>query len=248
MKIIKLLLFVPFVLAASLQAAPIVIDSFSTSQTISGTAGGANPQVTASGLAAPDALGGNRYVEFTRTLGTGVNGVSINQSNSGILEFSTGPNDAGTALLKWDGTTGAALSGTGLGGVDLTSGGTNSLLRVLSRADLAGATVTVSVYTDAANFSTATFGLTPTGFGATPFTVNDLSFAGFVATGGTGANFANVGAVTLFLNGSAVAGLDAQLDLVAADTTSDVPETSSFILCGSGLLLAGFVARRRRQL
>lgn len=123
--------------------------------------------------------------------------------------------DSGTATtgdfnITWDGLDGDAttLAATGLGNVDLTNTGVADRFQFLIRSDLAGAALTLNIYTDAANFSS--FATTiPTG------ALSELliPFTSFVDTG-TGADFTDVGAIEMLVNG--VAEMNAELTLVGS--------------------------------
>lgn len=185
------------------------IDGFTTPQSVTAAMPVGTTSVAA--LAAAEALGGER--DMSATLVGGQTGDSVTlAASSGILAIDAGFNALGRYQIVWDGADNNAsvLNATGLraggSGVDLTEGGTNSFLELSGLADKAGGTLRVRVYTDATNYSQATVAL-----GASGGQSALLSLAtDFTPAGGTGANFANVGAIELTVETTAVA-LDGQL-------------------------------------
>jgi len=229
------------------------IDGFTTPQTVTAAMPAGTTSVSA--VAALEALGGERDLAATLTAGQTGDSVTL-AAGSGILSIDAGFNALGRYQVVWDGTdnnasvlnpTGLRISGTG---VDLTEGGANSFLELAGVADKAGGTGRVRIYTDATNFSQATV---PLGVNGSQSMLLALA-TDFTPAGGTGANFANVGAIELLVETTAVA-LDGQLsvlrmigsktfpadfnnqptaDLSLAKTTNnpnvDVGQTTSFTL------------------
>lgn len=186
-----------------------VIDAFTTPQTVAAVLPAGSTVV--SSVAAPEALGGER--DMSATLVSGQTGDSAAMSaGSGILTIDSGLNALGRYQVVWDGAdqNASALNPTGLRtggqGVDLTEGGVNAFLELAGAADKAGGTARVRVYTDASNYSQATV---PLGVGGAPSNLLSLA-SDFTPAGGAGANFANVGAIELLVETTAVA-LDGQL-------------------------------------
>lgn len=229
--------------AASVANGAVIIDQFNGALNLNIPALGANPSVVAGGnTPGAGVVGGSRGAVLTRHVGNNAASLNIDLGGNSLLEMSSGPDDIASALLQYDGDTNPnSLNGTGLGSVDLTEGGANGMFSVLYRADLAGAPVTVTVYTDAGNASRASFNTAATGFGANPFVSGDLLFANFTTLLGAGANFANVGAIEIAINSATgVSGLDIQLDL--ADSRI-VPEPAGLAALAGSLML---LARRRK--
>ena len=225
---------------ANLRAAPILVDDFGIDQTILLGSGGANPKTVSNGIATPGALGGNRTVSVTRTAG---NSLAYAEIMGGSALMTSGNNNV-RALFTWDGDTNPLLNTTGLGGIDLTSGGSNIYFTLAMRSDLANAPVTITVYTNSGLASSFTL-LTP-GLGIDqPFTTSVISMASFTALSGfTAADFTNVGAITLQIDGTTTPrGLDVELDLFQA---SPVPEPGTSALIGVGLVGASLASRKFR--
>jgi cysteine-rich repeat protein len=198
-------------------AAGIVIDSFDTDQavgrtgvgTATGTVGGVSTAI----------IGGERDVLVTVTSGTGTLNVDANLSLAGGLSHASAGLVRGTALITYDGNDNdaATLDATGLGGVDLTNGGADNLLYVsLPFADL-GASIRVTVYSDATRCSTLSQAV-PGGVRAPPLPRALLfPFASFSQGAGcTGtADFTSAGAVTLLIDGTSIGATDLSLELFA---------------------------------
>ncbi len=174
----------------------VLIDDYSlTSQSV--TADNANPTNTGFS-AASEVVGGERDIEVTNTAGVGQITVLVD-SGPATLSIGSLGNGEGTALLQYDGTDGSiALDAGGLSNVSLTGDPTGTTpdpaagLIVLTRSDAAGETLTVTIYTDAANFSTTTIAV-PLNLSNTVETF--VPFSSFVVASGAGADFTDVGAI-----------------------------------------------------
>lgn len=165
-------------------------------------------------------LGGERDIELSCS-GTGTALVVV---GSGFLDFSSDPpGSLPLAVVQWDGSDGsAALDATGLGGLDLTSGSQDTL-RLRLETDPNPLTVSVEVYTDAANSSICTIVVPPSsdrdfGLGFP----GDMPDCTFTVSLGTGADFSNVGAIVMTLDGGGF--LDARIDFLRTDA-GPVPVT-----------------------
>lgn len=224
--------------AVGLSAAPVLIDNFNTSQFLQVGPGGSNPLPGFNSVATgANAIGGFRSVELTRTVGSGIANVDANISEPSILSYSTGASVVSSLLIWWDGDSGATLNFTNYS-VDLTGGGTNTGILISNRSDLV-VSVDLRLYTDASNYSTASF--TTPGLGTlVPFTQTFLPFASFVPTG-SGATLTNITAVLMSMSGPA--SFDLQMDFLEA--TNPIPEPMSALLIGGALLGLGVWGRRR---
>ena len=178
-----------------------LIDDYSlTGQTVSAT--GANPTVTES-VVAPEVIGGARDIEVFNASGVGLVTAFVDDFNDELRMGTTGAE--GSILIQYDGLDDdIVLDPGGLGGVALAGGlpgeppVPNSGLNVVAFAQLAGDDLEIRIYTDAANFSTATIPV-PSNGGS--FAQIFVPFSDFVVGGGaTGAaDFNNVGAIEAFM-------------------------------------------------
>jgi uncharacterized repeat protein (TIGR01451 family) len=174
----------------------VLIDDYSlTSQSV--TADNAISTNTSFSTAS-EVVGGERDIEVTNTAGVGQITVLVDAGPATLSIGSLG-NGEGTALLQYDGTDGSiALDATGLSSVSLTGDPTGTTadpaagLIVLTRSDAAGETLTVTVYTDAANSSSTTIAV-PLNLSNTVETF--VPFSSFIVASGTGADFTDVGAI-----------------------------------------------------
>ncbi len=182
-------------------------------------------------------------------------------SADGKLSFSVDNGAQGMGVVQWDGedavapsqvfntATWPSLNVTGLGGIDLTNGGTLDAfaLDILS-SDL-GFNFVIELYTDANTWTKASLLASSV---LSPVT-HYIEFADFLACGATGpqilsitcgtngaVDVTNLGAIQLILSGGS-----GTVDL-GLDNIRTVPEPSALALMGAGLLGAGLMSRRRK--
>ncbi|MFN0172054.1 MAG: PEP-CTERM sorting domain-containing protein [Bryobacteraceae bacterium] len=225
-------------LTSGLASAAVLIDNFNTTQNLLAS-GVTNPVTDSSGVAtAGTSIGDSRFASITRTVGGGTASLDINSPTAGVFSVSNNNGVVSDPFVLWDGGIDGTISPTGLTGpaADLTGGGANNALRFVSSVDLSGAAVTFRFYTGSlGQFSEITQSLT--GGGANLEYL--LPFAAFTATGG-GADFANVGAITMGITGPA--GVDLQMDLV--ETTNSIPEPATLGLVGAALIGLAYIRRK----
>lgn len=188
------------------------IDTFTTLQNpLEANAGMTTDSST---VLAAEAVGGERDMLVTYT--GGPNPFSdVSAFVFDVISHAQDPDVFGSTLVQWDGADGSlTLDATGLGGIDMTQAGDhNAVALTIVSADL-NAVLTFTVYTDGSNYSTFTEVLPS---GATNQLLV-LPFDAFTDTG-TGADFTNVGAVEMLIDGTASSSLDVQIDVLETIST-----------------------------
>lgn len=260
----------------SIARADIMIDDFTTTQTVNAPTGGFNPVVSniTSG-AALKILGDQRDVVVERVIpgGTGNSGVTTTFSagtaafpeNSKI--FSDGaPSVDGYLRLTYDGSadesdgesgdpgvTNTLDATLGLGGIDLTEGNSNSAFVFVGLKNSGTTDVTgrITVYSSATDYSTRNFLIVDEIFGGNTGTAI-VSFNTFVTASGSGADFSDVRAIVFEFDLNSATGSDLEIDdLMAGGPVGSelpVPEPASIALLAIGIFgLVGYAIRRKRK-
>jgi uncharacterized repeat protein (TIGR01451 family) len=210
----------------STRALEVTVDEFSTDQatltlTYPGDLGGtAESVISGAGI-----LGGERDIQIELIGGT-INGNTVSAgAASDTFSYAQGPTINASGLIQWDGTDGDAttLDPTGLGGLDLTSGGIQDAFVISIVFDDNPIDIILEVYTDAGNASQYTLNL-PGGIWLPEEYV--VPFGDFVTLSGAGADFGDVGAITLYM--TSVTAPDLVLDFVR--TTSIIHASKDDVL------------------
>jgi uncharacterized repeat protein (TIGR01451 family) len=190
------------------------IDGFTTFQKVS--ASPPLPSSNPASLVDGAVMGGERDMFVELTQGTDpFSGVSL-VSGGGLMRLSSDSTVTGNAKLVWDGADGSAtaINHTGLGGLNFTTYNGNTMTGIVlkSGADHPNSIIKLRIYTDANHWTEFTTTVPETvGGAATGFAT--FNFADVpTASGGGGADFANVGAVELTFTG--VTAVDGQVSLV----------------------------------
>lgn len=221
--------------AATGGGTPVVIDDFSTAQsalTLTFPPAGTSASSSASGAGI---LGGERDMKVDLTAGVIAGNTVSAAVSSGFFSYSQDATISGSTTLSWDGTDGTStVVPTGLGGTDLTVGGSQNAFDLGVVFDDLPVTVTLTVRTDAANASSATVTLPGLIFSAAHVVV---PFTSFTTIAGSGANFANVGAMELTA-GSSVTAPDLVLDSLTTDALVAAPMTAALTSDVNGNLMA----------
>jgi hypothetical protein len=214
-------------------AGALLIDAWSAEQTttVISPAGSAASELAGAGI-----VGGEREILLTRSSGPAV----TIAASTGSLAHGQIAGSLGTATVVWDGADVlGVLDPTGLGGVDFTDGATSAAISIpLLFGDLP-ASLILTAYTDAGNVSQAIVAL-PGSIPPDPPLVLIVPFGAFGVLSGVGADFANIGALSLLLDGSSASGLDLEIGELR---TVAVPEPGAALLLGLGL--AGLAGVRR---
>jgi hypothetical protein len=236
------------------QAVTIVVDDFSFPQVLApipNTDPAGSVASGASGISGT-ILGGSREVVLTKTSAASAQVSDTLQASvgGGLLGVNGGNSVAHSLSLLWDGSGEASVVGvndfglTGVDVIDQVNGGNlaNTFFSFIADVDLAlSTTVTITIYKDAANFSTYTSGFLVGGGLPTQY---DIALSSFVATG-TGANFDDIKAIKFF-ESSVRGGTDINIDILDF-TYTPVPEVSTAVSAGAFALLGGLVLLRSRK-
>ncbi len=166
------------------------------------------PATESVGGPAPEAVGGYRNMFIELESGSAVE-MRVMDLDPPFFSFNSFAGALGGGVVTWDGG-GAAdqLDPTGLGGYDLTQDGTRFGIHFLQGADHAGGTIHLHVYTDGDNFSTFTRAI-PETEGGEAVVATEIWFGDFETAAGQGADFENVGAIQMEIEG--VVAMDAQI-------------------------------------
>lgn len=234
-------------------AAPITIDEFSAVQFLV-TGPGAPPKAVSGSVASAGILGGERDAVLSVLSGLSNQGAQAVAFDLGggnnSLFYSQDSSVNSNVVLTYDGTDGSqGLDPDGLGGFDLTGGGTEFGFEVGLNFMDSPYTIEMTVY-DASNsqglkWSRETVVQTGTVFSPTAITIPYGHFGdgpGEVGPAG-GASFNNVGAVVVRIQ-SQQRGADIEVNYIKS---SVVPEPASILTAALGAALCGFGYLRRRN-
>ncbi len=202
-----------------------------------------------------EALGGERDVQLQWTEGNDLNvNLRTNTGGDGLFSYSADPTMKSIGTITWDGQESDPFHGSppvlnpsGLGSVSLTDAGTNDgIMARITWGDLK-ADLTFQVHSGA-NWSQSTLSLPALNPGERMdvfFPFNTIgSVPGFTTGGGGGADFANVGAVVMILDGRVTAGADVMIDLIEATSVREYGDLP--IAYGTNVLSANHIPRGLR--
>lgn len=170
----------------------------------------------------------------------------LNQDN---FSHSQDAGVAGLSIFVYDGNEGYASSidYNGLGGVDLTAGNADAFVFDVIFADQSvNDVLDLRIYTSETEFSDFFYSF------ASPITSLqqvEFAFSSFVTGTGAlgGADFTNVNAILLAIDGRFEPALDVRLDSLATNEQPVVPEPATLSLLTLGLTCLGMVPLRRRR-
>jgi len=192
-RLLFLLTFTLWMMGRS-QAQPVTIDDWMVDQaqlSVTFPPAGASLSSVVTG---PSIIGFERDLLVNLTGGT-INGYSLRAGvGDGFFSLSQDATIKGGARVEWDGFDNdpSTINPTGLGGVDLTSGWTQDALLLRSFFNDLPTDVVLRVYSGAGNVSVFNFTLPGPSEGNYAIPFNDFS-----VESGAGANFTDVGAISL---------------------------------------------------
>gem|GEM_PF-2161298 len=202
----------------------LIIDTFVTTQTTIAVPPPVSMDQNALTVNASEAIGGERDLAVELSAGTSEVQLRVNPFGlDDVLLFDSSAGTVGERVVTWDGVDGAGdVLGFGLGGMDLTQGGTLGGFTMLMGVDANGANARLRLYQGGAgNFSEATVPIPVTGGAATQFVF--VPFSSFTGPSLEG----NVDAIQLFID-TGNRSVDGQIDTIGvlgpkiADFANDV--------------------------
>lgn len=204
------------------------IDTFGTNQAIITTSSGTATGGSTIATAGSETLGNERDIQVNYVSGTSSFSAEV---SGGFFNVGGLADTAGNAILSYDGNDGdfSTLAHNILN-VDLTTSGATAFHMLAGSEETflgsgVGNTITIDVFSGAANFSRFSMALPVTAGGAATENVNIL-FSDFTIPGGggTGADFTAVTAMRMQVD--IAAGTDAQIDL--SQTVAPFVDTNNF--------------------
>jgi hypothetical protein len=187
-------------------------------------------------------IGGTRFMQVQRTVGTGLGVIRASAGGTNTLpdpdepfsayRFSSSAGAGGWGYVRWDGIT----------EVDLTQGGVNSFILAQAVADLTGGYLAIAL-TDADN-NTATVQTQVSTVGGANYVFPFVNFAGVDPTRITQIELGVGGAGWTPTNRTA-APQNFDVNVLLLQSTTIVPEPGTMILGGLGLVGIGLLRRRR---
>ena len=141
------------------------------------------------------------------------------------MAFAVDPGGKGTALIQWDGLDQSDnLVPNGLGAVDFTDGGTNSQVLFRLVTGFEPATIILRAYSGQTggvnNYSEYTYNH-PGGIQTGQSVDVAILFSSFTTAGGSGANWTQIGAFEILIDGTLTEGTDLSIDFAVANSARD---------------------------
>jgi hypothetical protein len=234
-------MFAVVLVAGTAQGAGLLtVDSFDVNQ-FDQVFGPANTNTTSASGAG--ILGGTRDMTVTTTAGLPFQRLQAeaNLGSTGFFSHSQDSTIIGSTLLEYDGGS-VGFNPTGLGGIDVTNGGLVDQIGIRVAVDDLPVDIKLTAFSSATDFSEFTLSLPGGIFTDTDFFIN---FASFAVAGGSGADFTNLGALQVFIDGQ-IQGTDLIFDFLSSGQT--VPEPMSILGWAVCMLTAGVFVYRRKGL
>lgn len=234
-------MFAVVLVAGTAQGAGLLtVDTFDVNQ-FDQAFGPANSSSSSAGGAS--ILGGTREVTATTTAGLPFQRLQAeaNLGGSGFFSHSQDSTIIGSTTLTYDGG-GAGFNPVGLGGIDVTNAGAVDQIGIRVSVNDLPVDIKLTAYSNGTDFSDFTLSLPGGIFSDQDFFIN---FASFAVAGGAGADFTNLGALQLFIDGQ-LQGTDLIFDFLQSGQT--VPEPVSLLGWAVCMLTAGVFVYRRKGL
>ena len=226
----KIRLALPIALALTLfvviiaLAATVKIDGFTDgADTLFVNVGSSGSKVTDT---TGDAIGDERDVYATASGSAGAFlYTQVNTSGNGTFSYNAGSGVSGYVQVEWDGNdnTANSIAYTGLGGVDLTDGGSNDSIHIVSISADADSVITFTIYTTSTAYSIQSITIPGDISGTVDFI---LPFSSFIQGGTSPAVFTNTGAIVMNID-APIQDTDLTVDLFQADSTRDFGDLPS---------------------
>jgi hypothetical protein len=240
-------------------ATPVLIDTFLTTQA-TGTLAAPSTSHNAQNIGSGEVIGAYRILDLAYISGNtgfqaafqaqgGANVLTMNTQNSviasGLATYCGSGTCGSSPTTTFDGTIGTTTpTAFGLGGVDLTSAGTNTQVRVIGNSDHI-VTVYATFYQSATSYARASF-MIPADTLDHSYVLKFNNIGGDALFGFNGsfstASFASVNAITFMIEGTNSS--DTFISYFGAD---NVPEPATFGMIAGGLGGLLWYARKRAQ-
>lgn len=221
--------------------ADVIIDSFDTAYTLAANAGMNSASFGSS------AIGGETDVGLMAM--NGQVSVESDFDGQGLLRYQQGLLVSSITEIVWDGTDSdpGNLASNGLGGVDLTSGGTDTGIQYTIRSLDTFVNLLFIAYSPSGDSSilTALAGPISTASSNAPSSVF-VPFGDFTPSSGSGADFQNIGALELNITSPFATVLDIA-EIRSTAKPIPAPAAAPLLAIGLTLLLARWFAARPRQ-
>lgn len=145
------------------------------------------------------------------------------QVQSNKLSLSPGDSATYTATVTWDGndSNASSLDVTGLNSVNLISSTNDGILVSVVSKDDGAVDITFEVYTTTANWSTMTLRAPSARVESGERVDIFFSFDQFITGGGTGADFTDVGAIVMKIDGTLANAIDVGIDNIEASNARE---------------------------